>query len=86
VDTTGLAAHATGGVIPPELVSYLALVGRYLAVATVLYYAIKAAILLLAGIVAVFTRDDKRRDACLEIVRIVGRGWPWPPRLPGSRA
>jgi hypothetical protein len=22
---------------------------------------------------------------CLEIMRIVCRGWPWPPRLPGSQ-
>jgi hypothetical protein len=82
--SAGPATHATGaGVISPEWVSYLALAGQYRAVAAVLYYAIKAVILLLAGTVAIFTKDEKRGQRCVEIVRTVGRGWPWPPRLPG---
>jgi hypothetical protein len=81
----GLATHATiASAVLPQWVAYLALAGRYLAVAVVLYYAIKAVILLLAGSVAIFTKNEGRREACLEIVRTVGRGWPWPPRLPGS--
>jgi hypothetical protein len=79
-----LAAHA--GTIPPELLPYLGSVGRPLAITVTAYYAIKAAIFLLASTVAVCTKDEKRREACLEIIRIVCRGLPWPPRLPGSRA
>jgi hypothetical protein len=85
VIASDLAAHAaTAGSISPEWVSYLAQAGRFLAVAGILYYTIKAVILMLAGIVAIFTRDEQRREACLEIVRTVSRGWPLPPRLPRS--
>jgi hypothetical protein len=82
-----LAAHAAHAVtLSPELLPYLAAVGRPLAITVTAYYAIKAAIFLLASTVAVCTKDEKRREACLEIMRIVCRGWPWPSRLPGSRA
>jgi hypothetical protein len=79
-----LAVHV--GTLSPELLSYLAGVGRPLAITVTAYYAIKAAIFLLASTVAVCTKDADRREACLEIIGIVCRGWPWPPRLPGSRA
>jgi hypothetical protein len=64
---------------------YFAAVGRPLAITVTVYYGIKAALFLAAGTVAMCTKDDKRRDACVEIVRVVGRGWPWPPRLPGPK-
>jgi hypothetical protein len=60
--------------------SYLAAAGHPLAFMITLYYGVKAAVFVAAGTVAMCTTDDKRRDACLEIVRIVCRGWPWPPR------
>jgi hypothetical protein len=83
VDLAGLAARATtAGAISPQLVSYLALAGRSLAVAAVVYYTIKAVILLLAGTVAIFTKDEKRGQRCVQIVQAVSRGWPWPPRPP----
>jgi hypothetical protein len=76
------AAHA--GIISPELLPYLAGVGRPLAIIITAYYAIKAVIFLFASTVAVCTKDGDRREACLEIMRIVCRGWPWPPHLPGK--
>jgi hypothetical protein len=80
---TGLAAHtASTSVALPEWALYLAYAGRYLAVAAVLYYAIKAVILLLAGTVAIFTKDKERGQRCVQIVQAVSRGWPWPPRPP----
>jgi len=86
VDLPGLASHAsTASVIFPQWVSYLAPAGHFLAVVAILYYAIKTVILLLAGSVAISTKDEGRRAACLEIVRVVGRGWPWPSRSPGLR-
>jgi hypothetical protein len=39
--------------------------------------------LLLATVVGIFTKDEKRGQRCLGIVQAVSRGWPWPPRLPG---
>jgi hypothetical protein len=81
----GLAAHAnTAGVIPPDWTPCLALAGHYLGFAVVLYYTSKALILLLAGTVAIFTKDEKRGQRCVQVVQAVSRGWPWPPRLPGS--
>ena len=64
--------------------SYLATAARPLAIVIVVYYAVKAAILLGAGAVAMHTENDKRRETCLELVRIISRGWPWSPRLPGG--
>jgi hypothetical protein len=82
----GLAAHATtASITSPQWAPYLAHAGQFLGAVAVLYYAIKALILLLTATIAIFTKDDKRREACLEIVRAVSRGWPWPPRLPGSQ-
>lgn len=79
----GLAAHATtASIVLPEWTLYLACAGRYLAVAAILYYAIKALILLLAGIIAIFTKDKKRGQRCVQIVQAVSRGWLWPPRPP----
>jgi len=46
----------------------------------VLYYGIKAVILLLVGVVGVCTKDEGRREACVKLAGIVCRGWPWPPR------
>jgi len=62
---------------------YLLTVGRTLTIAITAYYAAKAVVFLLAATVAVCTKNTARRRVCLEIVRIVCRGWPWPPRLPG---
>jgi hypothetical protein len=81
-----LHAHAaTAGFLSSGFLPYLAAVGHPLALTVTAYYGIKAAVLLAAGTVAMCTKDDKRREACVEIVRIVCRGWPWPPR-PGSGA
>ena len=79
----GFAAHATTvSVALPQWTLYLALAGRFLGVAAVLYYGIKAVVLLLAGTVAIFTKDEKRGQRCVQIVQAVSRGWPWPPRPP----
>jgi hypothetical protein len=86
VGMTGLAAHAaTASVALPPWALGLAYAGRYLAVAAVLYYAIKALALLLATVVGICTKDKERGQRCVQIVRAVSRGWPWPPRLPGRR-
>jgi hypothetical protein len=84
VDLPGLAVHATG-VISPEFLPSLADVGRPLAITVTVYYAIKAVVFLLATTVAISTKDEKRRQACVQIVQAVSRGWPLP-RLPGSGA
>lgn len=80
MDLPGLAAHAATA---SALLPYLASAGRYVAIAALVYYTVKAAVLGIAAIVGICTKDEKRRTACLEIVRTVGRGWPWQPRLPG---
>jgi hypothetical protein len=81
----GLAAHASAAsILLPQWALYLGLAGRYLAAAAVLYSTIKALALLLATVVGIFTKDEERGQRCVEIVQAVTRGWPWPPRLPGS--
>jgi hypothetical protein len=80
---TSLAHTAALNAVSPGLLPYLDFAGRPLAVAVAAYYAIKAVIFLLAAIVAICTKDEKRRSACIEIVRAVCRGWPWPSRLSG---
>jgi hypothetical protein len=81
MDVAGLLSHAVAaGGFAPEFLPSLA------AITVTTYYAVKAVTFLLAVTVAVCTGDPKRRDACIEIIRIMCRGWPWPPRLPGSRA
>jgi hypothetical protein len=74
----------TRGLIAAEILSYGAPVGRPLALAAVLYYGIKAVILLLAAVAGICTKDEKRGQRCVQIVQAVSRGWPRPPRLPGS--
>jgi hypothetical protein len=64
-----------------SLFPYLINVGRPVAFAVTVYFSVKAAILVTASTVAMHTEDDKRREACLELARIVSRGWP---RLPGG--
>jgi hypothetical protein len=76
----------TVGFIPPGLLPYLVDIGHPLAVTVTVYYGIKAAVFVAAGTVAMCTKDDKRREACVEIVRIVCRGWPWPPRTGNGTA
>src|SRR5690348_9437546 len=66
----------------PSYLPYLALFGRPLVIAFTLYYVVKAVVLLAAGTVAMHTDNDKRRETCLEIMRIVCPGRPWPPRPP----
>jgi hypothetical protein len=83
MDLAALAEHA--GTTPAELLPYLELVGHPLTIAIALYYAIKAVIFLVAATVAICTKDEKRRAACLVIVRAVCRGWPWPTRLSDSQ-
>ena len=78
MNSVRLAAHA-------EFLSNLALASRPLAIIVAAYYAIRATIFLLAATVAICTKDEQRRGACLEIVRIMCRGWPRLPRLPGPR-
>lgn len=79
-------AHtAPAGFIPPGFLPYLAAVGHPLAITVTVYYGIKAVVFLAAGTVAMCTKDDKRREACVEIVRIVCRGWPWPPAAVAER-
>jgi hypothetical protein len=48
------------------------------------YYGVKAALFLAAGTMAMCTKNDKRRDACAEIVRIVCRGGS--PGIPSASA
>jgi hypothetical protein len=85
VDLPGLAGHATGGnVISPDLLSYMTAAGRPLAITITVYYAIKAMVFLLATTVAICTKNKERREACVQIVQSVSRGWPLP-RLPGGQ-
>lgn len=79
-----LAQATTGNVVPQEVLPYLSTVGHPLAIALTAYYGIKAVILLAASIVAMCTKDDDRRQACLQIAQLASRGLPWPPRLPKS--
>jgi hypothetical protein len=74
---TGIAACILGaaGFVPD-----LAAVGRPLVIILAAYYGAKTVIFLAAGAVAMHTDDHKRREACVEIVRIVCRGWPRPGR------
>jgi hypothetical protein len=82
----GLVADVTlASIVLPQWVSYLTIAAHYLAVVTALYCGIKAVILLLAGTVAIFTKDKERGQRCVQIVQAVSRGWPWPHRLPGSQ-
>jgi hypothetical protein len=77
----GVAAYVicSSGFLP-----HLTAVGRPLAILFAVYYAIKTVVFLAASTVAMCTKDEKRRKACVELVRIVCRGWPRPPRLPGK--
>jgi hypothetical protein len=54
------------------------------AIAVAACYLVRAVALLLAVIVAVSTDDPKRQQMCLDITRVLSRGWPQPPRLPGG--
>jgi hypothetical protein len=86
VDLPGLTVHTTTGTaISADLLPYLAVVGRPLAITITAYYAIRAAVFLVVAVVAACTKNDKRREACVRIVEAVSRGWPLP-RLPGSCA
>jgi hypothetical protein len=46
------------------------------AIAVAVACGIEAVLFLVAGVVAICTKDDKRRAACLEIVQIACPGWP----------
>jgi hypothetical protein len=75
-----VAMHVATAVLGrPGFLSYLTTVGRALAITATVYYGIKAVLLLAAGIVAMCTKDEKRREACVEIIRIVCQGWSWTP-------
>jgi hypothetical protein len=43
-------------------------------------------VVLVAGTVALVTKDKEWREACLKLVEIVWHNWAWPFRLPGSQA
>jgi hypothetical protein len=75
----------TGTAIPAEVLPYLTAAARPLAITVLVYYGIRAVILLVASTVAICTKDETRRSACLQIAQIASRGWPWLPRLPGPR-
>ena len=75
---------AAAAVSSPGFFPYLAAVSRPLAITVTVYYGIKAVVLLAASIVAMRTENEGCRKACVEIVGIVCRGWPWPPLLPGG--
>jgi hypothetical protein len=67
---------------------YLAVAGHFAvipAIAAITYYLAKALALIMVVIVGVHTTDDKRRQACVDIVHALSRGWSRPPRLPGSQ-
>lgn len=68
------AVHAAS----PGVLPYLLTDGRPLAVAVIVYYTAKAAVFLLASVVGIFTKDEKRRQACLHLAEMVCRGWPLP--------
>ncbi len=67
-----------------QLVPYFAMAGRFAAITAILYFTGRAIALVVTVIVALTTRDEKRSEACVKIVDSLCRGWPWPPRLPGS--
>jgi hypothetical protein len=69
----------------PDLspLSNLLTAGCPLTIVIAAYYAIKAVVYLAAGIVAMHTEEDKRRDACLEMMRITSLTWPRPSRRRG---
>jgi hypothetical protein len=70
VSLVALASHA----------SYLGALG---AIALILYYGVKAVMFALVSILAIFSKNEDRRETCLEIAGMICRGWPWLPRLPG---
>jgi hypothetical protein len=77
VRVLGLSASAgNSGVLP-----YLVAADRPLAIVVIAYYTSKMAILLLAVTMAIFTKDENRRETCLQIMQAVSRGWwHWPTR------
>jgi hypothetical protein len=83
VDVPGLTVHTTTGTaVLADLLPYLAIVGRPMAITISAYYAIRTVVFLVVTVVAVCTKNDKRREACLQIVQAVSGGWPWSARLP----
>jgi hypothetical protein len=72
------AVHAAS----PGVLPYLLSDSRPVAVAIIVYYATKAAVFLLASVVGIFTKDEKRRKACLDLAQMICWGWSLP-RLPG---
>jgi hypothetical protein len=68
---------AAVGVVGSGPVSYLTVVGRPLAAAVAVFYVVRAVVFLVAGMVAVCTKNDNRREACVEIVRVMCLGWAW---------
>jgi hypothetical protein len=78
VSSAAILIHtASTGVASPGLLPYLLTTSRPLALVVIMYYAVRATVFLLASVVAIYTKDERRRKACLEIVRAVSRGWPW---------
>jgi hypothetical protein len=80
VDLPGLAAHATAvaAAVTPVL--------DYVAIIAIMQCAAKIVVVLVAGTVALVTKDKEWREACLKLVEIVWHNWAWPFRLPGSQA
>jgi hypothetical protein len=66
----------------PQWANSLAHAGQYLGAVAVVYYGIKAVIMLLATVVGIFTKNEKRGERFVQIVQAVSRGRPSPPRLP----
>jgi hypothetical protein len=61
-----------------ELAGPLVTVGGPVAVvAMVLRFGPDAVLRLLAGTVAVLTRDEKRGERCLDVLRVLRRDGPW---------
>lgn len=60
--------------LPAYVAPLLALVAPPSLVLVILRYGPEAVLRLLAGTVAVLTRDEKRGERCLEVLRILRRG------------
>ena len=68
-----------------QIMAYVGNLVPFTAISVLAYYTVRAIALLAAVIVALCTSQNERRLACVAIVDSLCRGWPWPPRLPGSR-
>lgn len=66
----------------PEFLPYLTVAGPVVVILAIVYRAFKGLSLLLAVIVGICTRDENRRDACVEMVCALCQVWSRRSRSP----